>query len=1529
MSAITTSMNVSPGRCIGFITLGVSLHDILTRLKAHPQIYPSIDLSYSSTEPISMPVIVTLPQNGLRLRFDGPDQRLRLIEVIDFTRTKLVYREDEIFKAAEPGAFDAPYGPNFRHIYKLFGPPQPGEYVPPPDDAELKGTYVLSYPGIAFSFPLLNSAWSQGGTDSAKATALLMSSAASPAVSMALFSGHSWPDSRGALFTAEPPNPRSLALSQKGKEVRPAEIEIARIHGEGRVELVRKLADSFWITLSETTPQDLITELGPPDAIYKKVDWRLDIHKEEAVGVRSNSVSPARGEDSSETGYSSSSHTEETDESDVDNERIVSENQKELESAEVFYNYFSHGFDILISKPTSTSPPSPTAPKRNKQEAPRTAAPPANHLTATKVIFHGNIPGSYTFNRHRRSRWTLEHVPSQHYTEALTSEMKFKDVRGRLEEVFKDSYAPEDPVNVFREVGDSPSSSIELVGGPMEGMNVGSMEGTVAGLGNATDKVMGNTQIFPFPGMLFEVLKNDACRRRRGGDLPILGRPSTLAKSWSGTLHLPRSAFPARPQRQQQAPLLRAVTNDLYKYNISRPECETTGTFVLHDGPPYANGPLHIGHALNKILKDVVNRFWLSQGKKVKYVPGWDCHGLPIEIKALQSQSESGEQMEPVAVRRSARKLAEMTVEKQMEGFRNWAVMGDWESPYKTMDRDFVLRQLEVFKAMLEKGLIYRQYKPVYWSPSSGTALAEAELEYEDDHRSTAAFVAFPLMERAPALRRTPLWSNVYAVIWTTTPWTLPANMAIALNSGLFYQVIEVTHSSGRVQKLLVEESRVKHLIEHLDDVQTVTVLIYSISGQIILGTKYHNPLVPGSIQEIVHADFVTSSSGTGLVHLAPGHGMEDYDVCSKIGISAYAPVDGNGKFDGSALPYNLASLSAKTVQGEGVIAVLNLLNDFGKLSQENFLLAFHEFRHKYPIDWRTKQPVIIRATEQWFADVDGIKESALKAIEEVKFIPPTGRARLESFTKSRAQWCISRQRSWGVPIPALYRIYEDRQEAVMDSEIVSHIMNVMRERGTDAWWTDAESDSAWIPDFLVGKYARGKDTMDVWFDSGTTWTLLDKSDLPADVYLEGTDQHHQQEPGRPTTISAQAPFKTLITHGFTLDQDGRKMSKSLGNTISPDEIINGSLLPPLQLKKNKNKARPDKGLETPSYDAMGIDALRLWVASSDYTRDVVIGTQVLQSVNSSLRKLRITFKWLLGALADYDPDACLPGPPLDDTLADQIAFRHLQDASHSIHQSYQNYEFFKAMQRLDNYINNDLSAFYFEAIKDRIYAGISADRRIAQETLHAIFRELLFILGPVTPTMVEEIWSHIPPKLKSSHPLQTRWIPLSPNGASKELSRKMAELAPAREAFLVVAEQARRSGKIGSALECDVEIVLPASYPQEIHEHPALFTSDNMADLAAIFVVSDVRICEEKSEEQLLHLGQKEWSFEAPFTIPPEAGSGSERAKQGKIVVRKAMRFKCDRCWRYVAEQEEQLCERCEEAVWEVQSSDASRHGS
>ncbi|KAI8937542.1 hypothetical protein NX059_005260 [Plenodomus lindquistii] len=514
------SMQLLPGRSVGFITLGCSLHEILTTIKAEVKAFPRFQLYHDDLRPISSPIQLVLPDNGLRLQFDGPDQRLRLIEVLDFAKAKLVYKDIDVFKPADgySGVSGASSGPRFRHIYdKLLGPTYGGEYLPPKsEDPNARGTYNLSYPGVAFNFPVQHSAYSP----KKDFISLLSSSATGPATSMAVFTGESWQKARGTLFTAIPMNPRSLAVT-KSKEG-PDEIELVKVHGEGKVELVRRSSPPFWIMLSETTPQDLIMELGAPDSIYRKNDHRLSIHKDRRTSDASN-LSPGGLTPDDDSDHASAINTDGEDAWSDSSSAVLSAQDREVAAAEHFYNYYHHGFDILVSQPTAISPPSPTASRSTPEEAtePRTAQP-LNHLTATKIIFHGNIPGSYQFNRHRRTRWTLDHVPSSQYRDPLTSEMQFGDISGRLKEVFHPYYETEEQerlqqrgMALNRGWGDSPGSSCELLGGwedssgrKSKGIASTIGQGSVVGGESAAD--VGNVELFGFPGMVFEVLKNGA-----------------------------------------------------------------------------------------------------------------------------------------------------------------------------------------------------------------------------------------------------------------------------------------------------------------------------------------------------------------------------------------------------------------------------------------------------------------------------------------------------------------------------------------------------------------------------------------------------------------------------------------------------------------------------------------------------------------------------------------------------------------------------------------------------------------------------------------------------------------------------------------------------------------------------------------------------------------------------------------------------------------------------------------------------------
>jgi isoleucyl-tRNA synthetase len=895
-------------------------------------------------------------------------------------------------------------------------------------------------------------------------------------------------------------------------------------------------------------------------------------------------------------------------------------------------------------------------------------------------------------------------------------------------------------------------------------------------------------------------------------------------------------------------------------------------------------------------------------------------------------------------------------------------------------------------KLMHSLGLIYRQFKPVYWSPSSRTALAEAELEYDENHKSLAAFVRFPVTFSNDFEEDT-LFSNyeqLNIVIWTTTPWTLPANNVIAVHNDLEY-VIVIDPENGN-ELVLVAASRVDHYQQMLG--HEVLVILKGIKGSGLAGRlKYENPFQKArGLQPVVHANFVSDASGTGFVHMAAGHGMDDYNVCSSLGIQAFAPVDDAGAFTKDAFPEQPELLEGLLVSDEkktGSNAVINYLK------QNDLLRAKHNYKHKYPIDWRTKQPVIVRATEQWFANVDDIKNGSMKAIEGVKFLPETGRSRLESFVQGRSQWCISRQRAWGVPIPALYKLVDGKLEAAMDSETIQHVIDVIKERGIDAWWTDPQDEPAWKPKHLSGDYVRGKDTMDVWFDSGSSWTLLPQNkDQPvADVYLEGTDQHRGWfQSSLLTHVATQsydtdavkAPYKTLITHGFTLDSEGRKMSKSLGNVISPMQIMSGELLPPIKRKKQKGEKK--EPATAPTYDAMGSDALRLWAASSDYMRDVTIGQPVLLSVNQALHKYRVTFKWLLGIFAS---ESCPPHFTSFNTvraelssdyanipaLADKFAIHRLIQVSQEVRSHYTKYEFFKGVNSINRYIATDLSAFYFETIKDRVYTGSQADCINLQNVLAVIFYELLHMLAPVCPLLVEEVWDHVPEALKknSVHPARAPWTPLQHADLKTDDSSLdgygpcfPVELLPFNQEHLAkeivpfqldaylnfyttistaikaAQERMRAAKNMGSSLECSVHIYIDRPIdldPQytlldlflegAVDGSPAK-QAKRTEELCNLFVVSSFDCtttnildwaCEEKplTTSRTLDFDREAagWYAEEPFSIGDEDWEHSEKI-QGCVVVSQPRDAKCKRCWRFMAKEEEELCARCTDVITE-----------
>lgn len=603
--------------------------------------------------------------------------------------------------------------------------------------------------------------------------------------------------------------------------------------------------------------------------------------------------------------------------------------------------------------------------------------------------------------------------------------------------------------------------------------------------------------------------------------------------------------------------------------------------------------------------------------------------------------------------------------------------------------------------------------------------MAEAELEYNENHVSWSAYVKFPIVgDWASLLGMADFPGRLYAVVWTTTPWTLPSNRAIAVHDDLEYSVVE--HGQDA---LIIANSRLEAM--QAWSKEPLRVLISSVKGSVIRKLHYSNRLRGRAAKPspILHADLVSATSGTGLVHMAPAHGFDDYEACSALDLDVSAPITDDGHFTAEAYPDDPERLtSAPSILDGGGKVVLEILGDD--------VLHVHKYTHKYPYDWRTKKPVVIRATAQWFADVDSIKGEALSALEKVKFIPATGRTRLESFVQGRSEWCISRQRSWGVPIPVLY---DHEGEAICTDEVIEHIISTIRVRGIDAWFSDSPDEPAWIAPGLTGEFRRGADTMDVWFDSGSSWS---RTEGQADVYLEGSDQHRGWfQSSLLTWIAASrdqnlsltqstAPFKTLVTHGFTLDAEGKKMSKSVGNMILPVQVMNGTLLPPIKVKGKAGKNLP------PTFNALGPDMLRLWAASSEYTKDVAIGESVLKTIQVALLKYRTIMKMLLGSMHE----SARQGPL---TTVDHIALVHLKDVMREVSTAYDNHEFYKAFSTLNHWVSTDLSAFYLEALKDRLYCGDGGG------VLEPLFFGFSRMLSPMAPMLVEEAWDNRPEWMK------------------------------------------------------------------------------------------------------------------------------------------------------------------------------------
>ena len=991
----------------------------------------------------------------------------------------------------------------------------------------------------------------------------------------------------------------------------------------------------------------------------------------------------------------------------------------------------------------------------------------------------------------------------------------------------------------------------------------------------------------------------------------------SIVSKYSKTVRLPITSFEQRANAVVKEPKLQQwwQDNQIYENLSTKNPGER---FTLHDGPPYANGNLHIGHALNKILKDIINKYQILQGRKVRYVPGWDCHGLPIELKVLQGmKSKERETLTPIQLRKKALKFANEAIESQKASFKRYGVWGDWNTPYMTAQPQYEAAQIRVFGDMVAKGHIYRGKKPVHWSPSSRTALAEAELEYPDNHVSRSIYVAFPATQLSDKLKSiVPEKADVRVAIWTTTPWTIPANLAVAVHSDLQYCV--ATHPSAfDGAYFLVGEPLVASLSAKLgldtaagEQLQVVA----SLRGEELIGTQYQHPLCDRISSVVLGGEYINMESGTGLVHTAPGHGHEDFLTGQKYGLPLLSPVNDLGQFTEEA-GERFVGLDVLKEGNEAIITALK---------EANCLIKEESYPHKYPYDWRTKKPTIFRATEQWFASVSTFREDALRAInEEVEWIPAVGRNRIASMTQSRGDWCISRQRAWGVPIPVFYKT--STNEALMTPETLAHIESIFAVHGSDAWWEMSVSEllpPGKLRD-VAGEYTKGTDTMDVWFDSGTSWAgVLQNSQLqdsdttttttttaplsyPADMYLEGSDQHRGWfQSSLLTSVASQgcAPYKTVLTHGFVMDEKGYKMSKSLGNVVDPAKIIEGGT--------NQK--------EDPAY---GADTLRLWVSGVDYTGDVCVGRNIMKQVSESNRKLRNTMRYLLGSLHDFDPIVhTVPYEQLPSI--DKYILGRLTATVQEIDVAYKEYQFNRVNNALIHFAISDLSAFYLDTSKDRLYISSEDDqirRRSCQTVISALCEQLSIAMAPIVPHMAEEIWQNIPYKKPCLSIFERGWVQKDQIYPLYE-DEKWKKIRNLRNDINKCIEIARKSKEVGASMESKVHLYINNKEDEIIYRNMlkndvfGSYQHENCTekqgfvdDLRLIFMVSEIII--ESSYESL--------QTACPAYVLPMEATDSNIA----IGVTRAIGGKCDRCWYYSSSigsdhEHPELCLRCADVV-------------
>ncbi|WP_407389003.1 isoleucine--tRNA ligase [Allisonella histaminiformans] len=920
---------------------------------------------------------------------------------------------------------------------------------------------------------------------------------------------------------------------------------------------------------------------------------------------------------------------------------------------------------------------------------------------------------------------------------------------------------------------------------------------------------------------------------------------------YSKTLHLPETDFPMRGNLPKREPGFVKMWKDmdLYHQRLEKRRKDGAPAFVLHDGPPYANGKIHIGHALNKTLKDIIVRYKFMKSYAAHYVPGWDTHGLPIEYAVLKESGEDRATMTPLQLREKCLAYAKRWINIQREDFIRMGVVGDFEHPYVTFDPHLEAKQLEVFGAMADKGYIYKGKKAVYWCPHCETALAEAEIEYKD-RKSPSIYVKFPALDVGDLAPEGVPKDKLFAVIWTTTPWTIPANEFISVNPKFTYVWV---HNLDNDEYYLMNKELAPAALADCK------VENYEFAGREMLGAEwdlksFQHPLYEDRVVYVLEGNHVTLDAGTGCVHTAPGHGVDDFEVyksyenAGKLKQEILCPVDEKGRMTEEAG----LGLVGKTIwEAEG--PVISLLAHAGRL------LGKKSIHHQYAHCWRCKNPIIYRATEQWFASINDFRDKALKAVDDTTFYPAWGHDRLYNMIRDRQDWCISRQRSWGVPIPAFY--CDDCGKYVITHETTQKVVDIVEKEGSDAWWKYSAEEL--LPEGFTCPHCGGhhfhkeKDIMDVWFDSGSTWNGVLKNPreewkgaaYPCDLYLEGSDQHRGWFHSSLLTsvaVNGHAPYKAVLTHGFTMDGEGRKMSKSVGNVVAPQDIIN----------------------------KYGADVMRLWISSVEYQSDVRLSDKIIKSMSDVYRKIRNTFRYLLGNLADFNPATdAVPYAEMDEL--DRWALLRLEQVKEEVSNACEQYQFHVMYHAVHNFCTVDLSATYLDILKDRLYTETADSRlrRSAQTAMYEILDSLVRIMAPFICFTAEEVWQAMPAvegKEASVH--LADWPAMKPQYLDSALDEKWSARLALRSDVMKALENARAAKIIGHPLDADVTIYA---------EGDAYETLKAMGDfLSDFFIVSNVELVNDTS------------------AAPADALTNEDGVR---VSVAPSTRQKCERCWKHL----------------------------